>query len=61
MAQYPSASPRTVGLVVLAALLLSLVVFLVITWVQGDTTNHLGDQRPPDKTPSSTFPTATSS
>jgi hypothetical protein len=49
----------TVGLVMLAVVVIVLVTMLVIGWVEGDPTNHRGDHRPPDKTPSSTFPTAT--
>ena len=55
------ANPKTVGITMLAALVLVLLIMLVIGWVQGDPTNHRGDHRPPDKTPASTFPTATSS
>ena len=55
------ADARTVGLIVLGAIVVALLIFLAIGWIQGDTTNHLGDHRPPDKTPSSSFPTATSS
>ncbi len=54
-----SANAKTVGLIMLAAIVVTLLVFLVIGWVQGDPTNHRGDHRPPDQTPSSTFPTAT--
>ena len=52
---------RTVGLAMLAVIAIVLVVMLVIAWTQGDPTNHRGDHRPPDQTPSSTFPTAISS
>ena len=52
---------RTVGLAMLGVIVIALVVMLLIAWTQGDPTNHRGDHRPPDKTPSSTFPTSTSS
>ena len=55
------ANAKTVGMTMLGAIVAALLVFLVIGWVQGDPTNHRGDHRPPDKTPSATFPTATSS
>lgn len=52
---------RTVGLAMLAVLVLVLAIFLVISWTQGDPTNHRGDHHQPDMTPSPTFPTGTSS
>ena len=52
---------RTVGVAMLGVIVIVLVVMLLIAWTQGDPTNHRGDHRPPDKTPSSTFPTSTSS
>lgn len=61
MALSPQQNARTIGLVMLGAIVLVSVIFLVITWVQGDPTNHLGDNRQPSLTPSATFPTATTS
>ena len=61
MTPQPKGNARTVGVVMLAVIAIVLLVMLVITWTQGDPTNHRGDHRPPDRTPSSTFPTATSS
>ena len=40
------AGSRSVGLVMMGVIALVLAVFLIITWAQGDTTNHLGDRQP---------------
>jgi hypothetical protein len=37
---------ESVGVVLLTAIVVVLVIFLVITWVQGDVTNHLGNRQP---------------
>jgi len=37
---------QSVGAVLLTAIAVVLVVFLVITWLQGDVTNHLGNRQP---------------
>ena len=42
----PSADSREVGIVMLGLIVVVLAIFLVITWVLGDTTNHLGDRQP---------------
>lgn len=55
------ANAKTVGAIVLTVILTVLVVMLAIGWLQSDPTNHRGDQRPPDHTPASTFPTSTPS
>ncbi|MFC4786482.1 hypothetical protein ACT8ZV_18550 [Nocardioides sp. MAHUQ-72] len=40
------ASSRNVGAVMIAAIVVVLVVFLLITWLQGDSTDHLEEHQP---------------
>jgi len=37
---------RSVGAVMITAIIVILAIFLVITWIQGDSTNHLGERQP---------------
>lgn len=42
----PGETARLVGLVTVGGILLALAVFLVITWLVGDTTNDLEERQP---------------
>jgi len=42
----PAQKARRVGLVMLAGIFLVLAVFLLITWLAGDPTNHRKEQQP---------------
>jgi len=37
---------RSVGVVMMTAIVVVLVIFLVITWFEGDTTDHLEERQP---------------
>jgi hypothetical protein len=37
---------RSIGVVLITAIVVVLVIFLVITWLQGDDTNHLEERQP---------------
>ena len=37
---------RSVGAVMITAIIVVLAIFLVITWIQGDSTNHLEEHQP---------------
>ena len=40
------AGSRSVGAVMIVAIIVVLAIFLVITWIQGDSTNHLQEHQP---------------
>jgi hypothetical protein len=43
----PEREARLIGLTTLTGIIVFLAVILVITWVQGDPTNHLHERQPP--------------
>lgn len=42
----PAQKARRVGFVAVGAIILVLAIFLLITWLTGDTTNNLRDRQP---------------
>lgn len=52
MERTPSQLARTVGMVVIGGIVVALVLFLAITWWQGDPTNNRQDNQP-EPSPSS--------